>query len=64
MAQRHSRDAFPPEPTMTIEELARRHGVEPLASVDALVPTEPLFDDEEHDAFLRWLEELRHSDVA
>ncbi len=64
MAQRHTRDAVPPEPPMTIEELARRHGIEPLASIDALAPGEPLFDDEEHDAFLRWLEELRHSEVA
>ncbi len=49
---------------MTIGELARRQGIEPLASIDALAPGEPLFDDEEHAAFLNWLEELRHSEVA
>ena len=28
------------------------------------VPGEPLFDDDEHAAFLTWLEELRRSEVA
>ena len=49
---------------MTIEELARRQGVEPVASVDQLAPSEPLFDDHEHAAFLEWLRELRRAEVA
>jgi hypothetical protein len=64
MVQPQTRDAVPPEPAITIEELARRQGIEPLASIDALAPGEPLFDEEEHAAFLKWLEELRHSEVA
>jgi len=52
------------EPEMTIEELARRQGVEPVASVDQLAPSEPLFDDHEHAAFLEWLRELRRAEVA
>jgi len=64
MVQPKTRDAIPPEAAMTIEELARRQGIEPFASIDALAPGEPLLDDEEHAAFLKWLEELRHSEVA
>ena len=64
MVQSRRQDAASSEPAMTVEELARRQGVEPLSSIDVLVPPEPLFDDEEHAAFLKWLKELRHSEIA
>ncbi len=64
MVQSQAQDEAPSEPGMTIEELARRQGIEPVSSFEVLVPPEPLFDDDEHAAFLKWLRELRHSEVA
>ncbi|MGH8924008.1 MAG: hypothetical protein ACRDWA_05105 [Acidimicrobiia bacterium] len=64
MVQPRQRDKEPSEPQVTIEELARRQAIEPLASIDQLYPPEPLFDDDEHAAFLEWLRELRKADIA
>lgn len=52
------------EHAVTIEELAHRQGVEPLKSVDQLLPREPLFDDDEHAEFVEWLREVREADIA
>lgn len=54
----------PSEPQLTIEELARRQGIERVESIDQLLPPEPLFDEDEHAAFLKWLRELREADIA
>lgn len=52
------------EPETSIEELARRQGVGPIASVDLLFPDEPPFDEDEHSEFLDWLRELRRAELA
>ena len=54
----------PSEPQVTIEELARRQGIEPVSSIELLAPPEPLFDDDEHTAFLGWLRRLRNADIS
>lgn len=64
MVQHRQPDEVPNGPLMTVEELARRQGVEPVSSIGDLIPEEPLFDDDEHAAFLKWLRKLRQSEVA
>jgi hypothetical protein len=64
MVQSRQQDEVPSEPKVTIEDLARRQGIEPVPSIEQLLPREPLFDDAEHAAFLEWLRELREADIA
>jgi hypothetical protein len=52
----------PGEPEVTIEELARLQSVQPLTSIEQLLPRESLFDDDEDAAFLEWLRDLREAD--
>jgi len=55
----------PPEGgTESLDEQARRKGVRPIQSADDLAQ-EDIFDtDEELDAFLAHLAEMRHADLA
>ena len=64
MVQPRQRDEIPGEPRVTIEELARIQEIQPLSSIEQLLPRESLFDDDEHAAFLEWLRELREADIA
>jgi len=64
MVQSRRHDEVPGEHELTVEELARRHGIEPKESVDQLFPPEPLFDDDEHATFLDWLRDLRQAEIA
>jgi hypothetical protein len=49
---------------VSIEELARRQGVRPIASADDLVRTDTFASDEELDEFLADLHKSRHLDVG
>lgn len=50
---------------VTIEELIRRHGARPIASVDDLAGAEDPFEsDEEHEEFLADLYASRRADIA
>lgn len=64
MVQPRQQHDKPNERTTPIEELARRQGVEPLKSVDQLLPREPLFGNDEHAEFVEWLREVREADIA
>jgi hypothetical protein len=60
---RHQHEA-PSEPEVTIEELVRRQGVQPLSSIEQLLPRESLVDDDEYATFLEWLRDLREADIT
>jgi hypothetical protein len=47
----------------SVEELARRQGVRPIASVDELARDDVFESDEELDEFLAFIQRMRHSDV-
>lgn len=50
---------------VTTEELVRRQGVKPIASVDELAaPEDPFESDEEHEEFLADLYASRRADIA
>ena len=63
MVQSRQPNEKPSEPQVTIEELARRQGIEPVSSIEQLLPGNPLFDDD-HAAFLGWLRKLRYADIS
>jgi hypothetical protein len=64
MVQPRQQHEAPSEPRVTIEELARRQGVQPLSSIEQLLPRESLFDDDEYAAFLEWFRDLREADIT
>ena len=51
MIQSRRQDEVPKEQGMTIDELARRQGIEPVSSLDVLIPWEPLFDSDDLASF-------------
>jgi hypothetical protein len=60
---RQQHDA-PTEPGVTIEELARHQGVQPLSSIEQLLPRESLFDDDEYATYMEWFRDLRQADIT
>ncbi len=50
--------------SIPVEELARRQGVRPIASVDELARDDVFESDEELDEFLAFITTMRHSDVV
>jgi len=64
MVQPRQQHEAPSEPEVTIEELARRQGVQPLSSIEQLLPRESLFDDDEYATFLEWLRDMREADIT
>jgi hypothetical protein len=60
-------DYVVPDPvggSIPTEELARRQGVRPIASVDELARDDVFESDQELDEFLAFVTAMRHSDVA
>jgi hypothetical protein len=58
-------DQGPVDEFVTTEDLIRRHGVRPIASVDDLAATEdPFASDEEYEEFLADLYASRRADIA
>lgn len=54
---------WPAEDELSLEELARRQGVQPVSSVAELAQPD-LWDDEEYEAFLADLYASRRADLA
>ncbi len=57
-------EPWPADDFVTTEELVRRQGVKPIASVDELAHDDPFESDEEYEEFLADLYASRHADIA
>ena len=58
-------DSEPTDGFVSTEELIRRHGARPLASVEDLAaPEDPFESDEEYDEFIADLYASRRADIA
>ena len=57
-------EPWPTDQDLSVDELARRQGVEPIKSLDDLAQPDLFESDEEYEAFLTDLYSSRRSDVA
>jgi hypothetical protein len=55
---------WPTDDFVSTEELIRRQGVKPIASVDELAGEDPFESDEEYEEFLADLYASRRADIA
>jgi hypothetical protein len=64
MVQRRHQNEVSNGSQVTIEELARRQGIEPFRSLEELQPRNALFGEEEQAEFLEWVRNHRDADIA